>query len=243
MLYTFNHFSYGVDIEGYRKNIYANSKCKYSLISSFKFLQQDQPVIIGDAEGPTDVICIDTELPASGANNSDTAVHAVAARSSTVVTIESPSASRPAVAQVSLSTAPNPPCPLDNLLSMFIGKLTAKQVMATYRASGGNFDASVDCLLRGPTLGSLLRLLNERYQDQPTVKMQVDADNIWQDAVMFYKSPRIDMSKQLRVSLLHQPALDTGGVRRLIYTTVFDDFLSNKHVKLFDGPKQASLHS
>lgn len=44
------------------------------------------------------------------------------------------------------------------------------------------------------------------------------------------------MTKQLRVALHNQPALDTGGVRSQVYSSVYGAFLSNKYVKLFDGP-------
>ena len=44
------------------------------------------------------------------------------------------------------------------------------------------------------------------------------------------------MTKQRRVTLHNQPALDTGGVRRQVYTSVYSDFLSNEYSQLFDGP-------
>ena len=38
------------------------------------------------------------------------------------------------------------------------------------------------------------------------------------------------------VVLGSQPPVDTGGVRRQLYSTVFAEFAENKHIRLFDGP-------
>ena len=127
-------------------------------------------------------------------------------------------------------------CPLDKLLSMFVGILTAKQVGAVYRASGDNFVVSVDCILEGPTLSTIVNMMNDQFQQRPVKKLEVDPDVVWQDMVVQYKSPKMDIMKQLRLTLLNQPAIDTGGH---VYNTVYGDFLSNKYIGLFEG----SLHS
>ena len=130
-------------------------------------------------------------------------------------------------------------CPLDKLLSMFVGTLTAKQVGAVYRASGDNFVVSVDCILEGPTLSTIVNMMNDQFQQRPVKKVEVDPDVVWQDMVVQYKSPNMDITKQLRLTLLNQPAIDTGGVHCHVYNTVYGDFLSNKYIGLFEG----SLHS
>lgn len=146
----------------------------------------------------------------------------------------------PATEQNSLSPErPLSPCPLDKLLTMFMGSHSPKQVIEVYRSSGDNFETSVDCLLEGPTLSSIMNMLNEEFDQQPVIKLQVDPNDIWHDMVVQYKSPKMDVKKQLRLSLLNQPAIDTGGVRRHVYNSVYDDFLANKYVRLFKG----SLHS
>ena len=118
---------------------------------------------------------------------------------------------------------------------MFVGTLTAKQVMAVYRCSGENFESSVDCMLDGPTLLSIVNMLNIHFHEQPVIKVQVNQDDVWDDMVVQYKSPRMDVTKQLRLTVLDQPAIDTGGVRRQVYNTVYSDFLANKYIKLFKG--------
>jgi len=55
---------------------------------------------------------------------------------------------------------PRSPCGLDKLLTKFVGKLSAKQVIAVYHVSDNDFGASFDCLLPGPTFSSIVGMLN-----------------------------------------------------------------------------------
>ena len=68
------------------------------------------------------------------------------------------------------------------------------------------------------------------------IKVEIDSDDIWQDMVCHYKSTKMNVMKKLRIRLLAQPALDTGGVRRMVYSAVYTDFVNNKFIKMFDGP-------
>ena len=120
---------------------------------------------------------------------------------------------------------------------MFTGKMPAKHILAVFRASGDDFDASLECLLDGPTLNSIIRMLNNQFNQQPTVKLQVDPEDAWYDVVTLYKSKKLDVTKRLRVSLHQQPVLDTGGVRRQLYSCVYNNFISNRYIRLFDGPE------
>lgn len=119
---------------------------------------------------------------------------------------------------------------------MFDGHLSEDQVEAVYHASDSDFDSSMECLLDGPTINSILYMLNEIFETVPVIKVNIDPDEIWQDMVVEYKSSRMDVTKKLRIRLQNQPALDTGGVRRMVYSSVYTDFINNKSVELFDGP-------
>lgn len=122
---------------------------------------------------------------------------------------------------------------------MFVGVLSARQVIEVYRSSGDNFESSVNCLLEGPTLSSIMQMLNEEFRQRPVIKVQVDPEDVWQDMVVQYKSPKMDLTKQIRICLLGQPAIDTGGVRCQVFNSIYNDFLTNKYIRLFEGP----LHS
>ena len=118
---------------------------------------------------------------------------------------------------------------------MFSDKLSAEQIASVYKISGSDFIASMECLLSGPTLKSLLTLMNSFYSEQSFVKLDVDNQEIWEDAVAFYKSSRLDFSRQVKVQISDQPAIDAGGVRAQFYSTVYDAFATNSKVTLFDG--------
>ena len=111
--------------------------------------------------------------------------------------------------------------------------LSAKQVREVFLLSGENGIVASACLL---SLSLLLKMLNDRLDKLPRQRVQVDADNMWNDIVACYKRTSFRYLTHLQVNLDGQPAVDTGGVRRQLYTTVFHEFVSNRYLKLFDGP-------
>ena len=124
---------------------------------------------------------------------------------------------------------------LDQLISLFEGELSAQQISSIYLLSGRNYENTFECLIEGPTIQSLLRVMNIQYGSMPMVKIKVDQECIWADMVAFYKG-KGHMQGNIRIQLNNQPAIDTGGVRRQVYTQVYTEFSNNKHIKLFDGP-------
>ena len=125
---------------------------------------------------------------------------------------------------------------VDRLIAMFNGNHTIRQILQVFHASSDNFKVSVECLLDGPTITSIVHMLKNQFQQQLTMKIVLDAEDIWQDAIVYYKSPSVDLKKPIQIRIRNQPAIDTDGVRRQMYDTVFNEFLTNKHVRLFDGP-------
>ena len=126
---------------------------------------------------------------------------------------------------------------LDLLLKTFSSAaVSVKQVAEVYRLSGENCGIATSCLLSGPSLSSLLKMLNNRYESLPRNRVIVDDGDAWGEMVSRYKRPSFDYHTHLRVTLGGQPAVDTGGVRRHLYTILFDAFSNNKFVRLFDGP-------
>ena len=69
-------------------------------------------------------------------------------------------------------------------------------------------------------------MVNKRFENLPRVRIQVDSNDIWSDVTAVYKNYD-DYNTKLRIQLDNQPALDTGGVRRQMYTTVFRNFANN----------------
>ena len=142
---------------------------------------------------------------------------------------ESPDTVEPSSSQLPLSE-------LDHLITMFEGEnLSAKQIAAIYFLSGSNYDSSVKCALNGPNLKSIVTLMNTCFDTMPRIKVPVDADSAWSDLVAYYKGAD-NYDCRIRIVLSNSPAVDTGGIRRQIYTQVYADFSTNRHIKLFDGP-------
>ncbi|XP_019858212.1 PREDICTED: uncharacterized protein LOC109586463 [Amphimedon queenslandica] len=122
-----------------------------------------------------------------------------------------------------------------DLVAMFDGVLTEQQVAVIYQFSGCNRISASSCLLEGPLLSSIINMCKQYFSGLPTKKLFVDSESYWEDMVAEYKGQANSFFK-LRISIVNQPAIDTGGVRRQIYTSVFESFASNKYIHLFDGP-------
>lgn len=125
---------------------------------------------------------------------------------------------------------------LDLLLSTFGENYEEEDIKAVFFFSGGNYEISSVCILKGITLSAIITMLRKRFDLLPRIKLQVDMDDVWADMVAFYKGRKVNFFSKLRIQLNDKPPIDTGGVRRQMFTTVFSDFAHNKSVHLFDGP-------
>jgi len=106
-----------------------------------------------------------------------------------------------------------------------------------------DFAASVEIILSGPTLRSILLLMNKRHSEQPVMRLDVDNATVWDDAIAFYKSKNVDFSKQIQVRINSERAIDAGRVRAQMYTTIYDIFAQNKKIVLLDGdPRHLRPH-
>ena len=123
---------------------------------------------------------------------------------------------------------------LEQLLGLFSSKLNKKQVCTVFDLCDSDFDNAMECLLEGPTIRGLIRLHQKKFNGKPGLKFYIDSDDLWSDMVGYYKSG-VNVEKPVRVILDEQPAIDTGGVRRQVFSDVFALFASNKHFRLFEG--------
>ena len=127
---------------------------------------------------------------------------------------------------------------VDNLIGMFGGQLSPKQINAIYLLSGSNFERTMQCLLEGPSISSIVTFMTNYFEAncKATVKIDLDLDSAWQDMVGYYKSSKADFNVAIRIALTGELSIDTGGIRRQAYTQVYSEFAQNKHIHLFDGP-------
>ena len=113
---------------------------------------------------------------------------------------------------------------LDSLFSLFSERFTEEQISAVYEYSRNKFDNCVECLGNSASLEALVGMVNKAYSDYPVLKVYVDEDDIWADLLSFYKCVKPPTKKRLRIKLSNSPSIDTGGVRRQVYTVVFSNF-------------------
>ena len=72
--------------------------------------------------------------------------------------------------------------------------------------------------------------MNCYFESKPTVKVDLDLNTCWEDLLAYYKSTKADCSTRIRIALNGNLTIDTGGIRRQIYTQVFAEFAQNKHI-------------
>ena len=118
--------------------------------------------------------------------------------------------------------------------------MTRNQIVAVYESSDQSFNASMKYLGQGPTLESILFMLNVKMRSPEQVKLVLDPD-VMADILVYYKSPRIGTRKQLHIKINNMADIDTGGVCRQVYSTVLNDFHHNKYIKLFTGPSHSPV--
>ena len=128
----------------------------------------------------------------------------------------------------------------DHLISMFQETFQEKQVLAIYLLSGKIYDQTLQCLLGGCHLKSILVFMNNHFEEQPIVRMSLDLSSAWSDMLAYYKNNK-PIENQIRIIPTSGAAVDTGGIRRQAYSVVFREFAENKYVHIFDGDNTSRL--
>lgn len=83
-------------------------------------------------------------------------------------------------------------------------------------------------------MSSVLKKLGEKLTGPPR-RITLDQDDILADVLPLYKGPDFDPSQPVRVVFKDQPALDSGGPRKEMYSLVFEKMTSSTVYKLFEG--------
>ena len=105
---------------------------------------------------------------------------------------------------------------------------SAVNVLLQYNTVGNDPVAIIDDdhtpeISSGPeTLPQMLQRLRSKMQPRGTrEKIKVDQDDLVMDVYSFYKSPDFDPTIPVFVLLKGQPAIDSGGVLRQVFSDVF----------------------
>ena len=83
----------------------------------------------------------------------------------TVDTVDQPCAS---------SSSPKFKCSsdeLDHLFKIFDGQLSEKQIAALYLITGKSYKSTLQCLLEGPSIKSILAIMNNHFEAKPSAKV------------------------------------------------------------------------
>ena len=108
-----------------------------------------------------------------------------------------------------------------------------------YELTSGDITKTCDCILNGPSFESLVSLITPITDIDSRLQIDEDdqvGDNLAECLLAFYKGPKYNPKHALRVCLSDQPAIDTGGVRRQVFSQVFERLAFSDQFGLFDGP-------
>ena len=126
-------------------------------------------------------------------------------------------------------------------LTEIFSNLTAEQLKYVYSLPSKNkFDSAMNCLMKGPTLEALRSLAMAQLviplSESPCIRVDADDEEIVGAALACYKHDRFNKAAYVKVSMRHQPGIDTGGVRRQFFAIVFSDIAMSRSIQIFDGP-------
>ena len=112
-----------------------------------------------------------------------------------------------------------------------------------YKCSNGDISCASDCILSGPSIESLVSLIRAVVitNESDGRRLRIDDDEKEGEELVdcifaFYKGPRFDPQSGVRMCLMGEPAIDTGGVRRQVFSEVFETVSFSDRLCLFDGP-------
>ena len=106
-----------------------------------------------------------------------------------------------------------------------------------HQLAGGNSNTIIGVLLN-PTADKLLTLFGEYVLTGKTAKCPVDEDDLFSDALAFYKREKFDPSRPIWVTMRTQPAVDTGGIRQQFFTDVLQHFTHKNTKAMFVGSQE-----
>ena len=84
------------------------------------------------------------------------------------------------------------------------------------------------------SLSEVLQKLKDKMKSRPA-KLTIDHDDLFNDAVAFYKNVTFDAETPLRITFIDQPAIDGGGLLRQFFTDLFSCIIEGKPMSLFLG--------
>ena len=85
-----------------------------------------------------------------------------------------------------------------------------------------------------PSLANIVKTVGKKLVGRK-IKLEVDPDDIINDAISYYKSIDFDPHCPLRIAYRSQLAIDSGGVLRQFFSDLFEKIDEGKLMVLFEG--------
>jgi hypothetical protein len=146
---------------------------------------------------------------------------------------------------------PNNNVIVDDSLQEMLPGTSAETIADAFQRHGGDINSTLDSLLEPakdenlekPTcLSEILPKLKEKMKTRPA-KLTVDVNDLFNDAISFYKNSEFNPEQPLRVTFDEQPAIDGGGVLRQFYTDLFSIFVDEKMMFVGEYNRKCPTHS
>ena len=100
----------------------------------------------------------------------------------------------------------------------------------------------MEMLVNGLDVESLRQLVKSNcitkdISESPRLRLDADDDESeWVEATLaFYKAKKYESDAEIRVVIRGQPGIDTGGLRRQVFSVVLRALVSSDNLKLFEG--------
>lgn len=121
-------------------------------------------------------------------------------------------------------------------LSQMFPLVSEECIRFIYRVRNEDLLCAADCILSGPSIKILVPLIrNTVVSSESDGKLRIDeeGEELADCIFAFYKGCKFQSQNSVRMCTKGQPAVDTGGVRRQVFSQffAFSDCLC-----LFDGP-------
>ena len=143
---------------------------------------------------------------------------------------------RESTAQHSESSSLHPDHHQEEQLAAMFPDHPRSTIGTVWELSHGDLQIAVDMVLSPPPLTTLLQKLKQKIRSERAriVLDEEDEIEMFHSVIAYYKLPSFDPTLDVRVRFRDQPAVDTGGPRRQMFTSAFAAFATSPNLNLFE---------
>ena len=127
----------------------------------------------------------------------------------------------------------------DGLYDMFIPANSREGVYLILDLCVDDARKAFKVLVNGPSVCGIIQLKRNKCFRGRSKKITIDdEDELFEEAILYYKHPSFNPNIPIRISFKNQPGLDTGGVTRQFFTDLPHKFARKDVFQLFVGPPE-----